>query len=69
MGRIQIKGRQNVAERETITLSREDMLLIIKALDVYAYGLYASGGLDELHELQILAKRLIRTIPKAELDS
>jgi hypothetical protein len=52
-----------------ITLDREDLLLIMKSLDVYAYSLFACGALDELEDIHDLAKRVIKVIPPAELDS
>ena len=52
-----------------ITLDREDLLLIMKSLDVYAYSLFACGALDELEDIHDLAKRVIKVIPQAELDS
>lgn len=52
-----------------ITLDREDLLMIMKSLDVYAYSLYACEKLNELETVHELAKRLIQVIPKAELDS
>lgn len=53
----------------TLSLRVEDLLLIVKALDVYAYSLYASSSLDELNEVQHLVRTIIRKIPPRELDS
>jgi len=52
-----------------LSIRVEDLMLVVKALDVYAYSLYACGAHDELHEIQTLIKTIMRKIPPRELDS
>lgn len=52
-----------------IALTGEEMFLIVKALDVYCYALLASNTMDEFHQVQGIAKKMIEASPKMELDS
>lgn len=52
-----------------LLLNGEDLLMIVKALDVYAYSLYACGANEELEQIQSLVKIIMRKIPLRELDS
>lgn len=52
-----------------IALTGEEMFVIVKALDVYCYALLASNTMDEFHQVQALAKKMIQASPKMELNS
>jgi hypothetical protein len=56
-------------KHNTLILKAEDLLMIVKALDVYAYSLYACGADEELAEIQTIVRKVISKIPKVELDS
>lgn len=45
------------------------MFLVMKALDVYAYSLMASQSIEELQQVQAIAKEFVKNAPKMELDS
>lgn len=52
-----------------IGLTGEQMFLVMKALDVYAYSLMASQSIEELQQVQAIAKEFVKNAPKMELDS
>jgi len=52
-----------------IALTAEEIFLVMKALDVYAYALMASNSAYELELIQRVANKFVRNAPKVELDS
>lgn len=52
-----------------IPLTSEEILLVMKALDVYAYSLMASNSSYELELIQRVASKFVRNAPQMELDS
>ena len=55
--------------REELYLNGEDMLLITKALDIYAYALIASNSYVELYRVKLLYEQLVKTLPPPEYDA
>jgi hypothetical protein len=53
----------------TMLLTGEDLLIILKALDLYAYSLIMSFSDRELEHVKHVAKEIIKSLPKQELDS
>lgn len=45
------------------------MLLITKALDIYAYALIASNSYMELYRVKLLYEQLVKTLPPPEYDA
>lgn len=56
-------------DSETVLLTGEDLYLIMKAIDVYAYALIVSNSFTELAHIRRIAEILATQFPKAELDS
>lgn len=54
---------------DDISLTAEEILLVMKALDVYAYSLMASNSGYELESIQRVASKFVKNAPKVELDS
>ena len=45
------------------------MFLVMKALDVYAYSLMASQSIEELQQVQAIAKEFVKNATKMEFAS
>ena len=58
-----------LTEDKEIGLTAQEMVFIIKALDVYAHALFVSDNVYELHAVQRLVNKFIEKAPKPELDS
>ena len=56
-------------DNETVLLTGEDLYLVMKAIDVYAYALIVSNSLTELAHIRRIAAILATQFPKTELDS
>lgn len=54
---------------DDIPLTAEEIFLVMKALDVYAYSLMASNSSYELRLVQRVASKFVTNAPKMELDS
>lgn len=64
------RPRKTVELKESeVGLTGEQIFLVMKALDVYAFALLASQNMKELHEVQAIANEFVKQIPKPELDS
>lgn len=64
------RPRKTVELTDTqIGLTGEQVYLVMKALDVYAYALMASQNMQELHQIQTIAQEFLKRAPKQELDS
>lgn len=53
----------------TFFVTGDDLHLVMKALDVYAYALIVSQSQAELEIVKKLAIKILENMPKAELDS
>jgi|GEM_PF-1779478 len=53
----------------TFFVTGDDLHLVMKALDVYAYALIVSQSQTELELVKTLAVKILQNMPKAELDS
>ena len=51
------------------TLDDEEMILILKGLDIYGYSLVLSENLPELLKVKNVATKIISQLPKPELNS
>ena len=59
-------------EEETIaefTLTDEDMLIILKSLDLYGYAMMMSENMVELIRVKTIAMKILSHLPKPELNS
>ena len=63
------KREQIVEDDDEFLLSSVELLLILKALDLYAYAMHTSGSFYEFSQIQELAKYILTKIPKQELHS
>ncbi len=63
------KREQLIEDDDEFTLSSLEMLLILRALDLYAYAMHASGSFYEFAQTQELAKYILSKTPKPELQS
>jgi len=50
-------------------LTDDEMILLLKGLDLYGYALIMSENIVGLIELKRLAKKLLSQLPKPELNS
>lgn len=66
MDRSSEVDEQVVAE---FTLTDEDMLMILKGLDLYGYSMVMSENLPELMKIKDIAMKIISHLPKPELNS
>jgi hypothetical protein len=55
--------------QSTMLLTGEDLLIILKALDLYAYSLIMSFSTKELEHVKHVATEIMKSLPKQELDS
>jgi hypothetical protein len=66
-------GRQDDLSEEdveaTMLLNSDQMFVIMKALDVYAYALIVSESKKELREVKKIAEIILSKMPKPELNS
>lgn len=53
----------------TMLLTGDQMFLILKALDVYAYAMIVSENKKELREIKKTAELILKNMPKPELNS
>ena len=53
----------------TMLLNSDQMFVIMKALDVYAYALIVSENKKELLEVKKIAEIILSKMPKPELNS
>ena len=53
----------------TMLLNSDQMFVIMKALDVYAYALIVSENKKELREVNKIAEIIMSKMPKPELNS
>ena len=53
----------------TMLLNSDQMFVIMKALDVYAYSLIVSENKKELREVKKIAEIILSKMPKPELNS
>jgi hypothetical protein len=53
----------------TMLLNSDQMFVIMKALDVYAYALIVSESKKELREVKKIAEIILSNMPKPELNS
>jgi hypothetical protein len=53
----------------TMLLNNDQMFLIMKALDIYAYAMIVSENKKELRNIKEVAELIISNMPKPELNS
>jgi len=53
----------------TFLITGDDMFIIMKALDVYAYALIISQSQTELMQVKEVAEKILVNLPKAEFDA
>lgn len=53
----------------TFYVTSDDLYIVMKALDVYAYALIISQSQAEFEIVKKLANKIIKGMPTAELDS
>lgn len=53
----------------TMLLTSEDMDIVMKALDCYAYALIMAQAVGELERVKQVAMTIAQSCPKPELDS
>lgn len=51
------------------TLTDEDMLIILKSLDLYGYAMVMSENVVELIRIKAIAMKILSHLPKPELNS
>jgi len=51
------------------TLTDEDMLIILKSLDLYGYAMVMSENMVELIRVKAIAMKILSHLPKPELNS
>lgn len=63
------KREQIIEDDDEFLLSSPELMLILRALDLYAYAMHTSGSFYELAQAQELAKYILTKAPKTELHS
>jgi hypothetical protein len=53
----------------TMLLTAEDLDIVMKALDCYAYALIMAQAVGELERVKQVAMAIVQSCPKPELDS
>lgn len=53
----------------TMLLTAEDLEIVMKALDCYAYALIMAQAVGELERVKQVAMQIVKACPKPELDS
>jgi hypothetical protein len=53
----------------TMLLTADDLDIVMKALDCYAYALIMAQAVGELERVKQVAMAIIQSCPKPELDS
>lgn len=51
------------------TLTDDDMVLLLKSLDLYGYSMVLSDNMSELLKIRAIAMKIIANLPKPELNS
>lgn len=51
------------------TLTDEDMLIILKSLDLYGYAMVMSENVVDLIRVKAIAMKILSHLPKPELNS
>ena len=51
------------------TLTDEDMLIILKSLDLYGYAMVMSENMVDLIRVKAIAMKILSHLPKPELNS
>lgn len=64
--RDRLKEEDKVSQ---FTLDDEEMILLLKGLDLYGYSLIMSESKEELFRVKCMALKLIAQMPKPELNS
>lgn len=65
-------GRHSKVEEDVIaefTLTDDDMMTILKSLDLYGYSMVMSENMAELLRIKSIAMKIISNLPKPELNS
>jgi hypothetical protein len=53
----------------TMLLTADDLEIVMKALDCYAYALIMAQAVGELERVKQVAMAIVQSCPKPELDS
>lgn len=53
----------------TMLITGDDLLIVMKALDVYAYSLIMAQAQSEFERVKEVAETILKIMPKKELDS
>lgn len=53
----------------TMLLTSDDLEIVMKALDCYAYALIMAQAIGELERVKQVAMAIVQSCPKPELDS
>lgn len=62
----EIEELEEIAE---FTLTDEELIIILKSLDLYGYSLVMSEGMTELNKVKNIAIKIISQLPRIGLNS
>lgn len=63
---------QSEVEENVVTefiLTDDDMIVVLKSLDLYGYSMVMSENMTELLKIRSIAMKIITHLPKPELNS
>ena len=62
----EVEELEEIAE---FTLTDEELVIILKGLDLYGYSLIMSEGMTELNKVKNIAIKIISQLPRTGLNS
>ena len=62
----EVEELEEIAE---FTLTDEELIIILKSLDLYGYSLVMSEGMTELNKVKNIAIKIISQLPRIGLNS
>lgn len=62
----EVEEGEQIAE---FTLTDEDMMVILKALDLYGYALLLSNNVEEIMKARAIIMKIITVVPPTGLNS
>ncbi len=62
----EVEEGEQIAE---FTLTDEDMMVILKALDLYGYALLLSNNVEEIMKARAIIMKIITVVPRTGLNS
>ena len=62
----ELKDEETIAE---FVLTDEDMMIILKGLDLYGYSMMLSGEVEEVMKIRAIVLKVLTQLPRQDLNS